>query len=151
MSNQLHEPRWTHVALPCGDIDRAVEFYTTLTPLVVVDRLRVDGGESVWLANAPHQRTPFALVLLGSDENRGQSQGVLQPFAHIGIEVPQRGDVDAWAQKAEVAGCLHWEPRQMPDPIGYICGLKDPDGNIIEIAHGQRVYDTIQKTWEEQK
>lgn len=148
MPNQLSEPRWTHVALPCGDVDRAIAFYTTHTPLVVVDRFRVDDGETVWLANGAHLRVPFALVLLCSDRERGRSQGVLHPFAHVGIEVPERGDVDAWAVKAKDAGCLHWDPRQMPDPIGYICALKDPDGNIIEIAHGQRVYNTIQQSWE---
>jgi hypothetical protein len=27
----------------------------------------------------------------------------------------------------------------LPDPIGYICMVKDPDGNTIEFSHGQQV------------
>jgi hypothetical protein len=35
----------------------------------------------------------------------------------------------------------------MPDPIGYICALTDPDGNVIEISHGQGVYAKAKEVW----
>jgi hypothetical protein len=35
----------------------------------------------------------------------------------------------------------------MPGPVGYICALKDPDGNVIEISHNQKVYDTVRALW----
>ena len=47
----LTQPRWTHVAIPVSDLDRAIEFYTTLTPLVVVARNEDDTGRGVWLSN----------------------------------------------------------------------------------------------------
>ncbi|MEW2356547.1 VOC family protein [Spirillospora sp. NPDC029432] len=143
----LTAARWTHVALPTGDLDRAIDFYTSLTPLVVVERFEDAAGESAWLSNAGQVETPFVLVLVSFDKDKGGRLGLLHPFAHIGIEVPERGDVDGLAERARELGCLHWEPRQMPDPVGYICALKDPDGNVIEISHDQRVFDTVRAKW----
>ncbi|MFB4316275.1 VOC family protein [Actinomadura sp. 21ATH] len=143
----LTAARWTHVALPTGDLDKAIDFYTSLTPLVVLERFKDADGESAWLSNAGQVETPFVLVLVSFNKDKGGRLGLLHPFAHIGIEVPERADVDELAERARELGCLHWEPRQMPDPVGYICALKDPDGNVIEISHDQRVFDTVREKW----
>ena len=45
------------------------------------------------------------------------------------------------------AGCLSWPAQALPPPVGYICALNDPDGNVIEISHNQGVYDTVQEIW----
>lgn len=143
----LTRARWTHIALPTGDLDKAIEFYTTLTPLVVVERFQDEAGQSAWLSNEGQVETPFVLVLVAFNKDRGQQLGLLRPFAHLGIEVPERADVDALAERARELGCLHWEPRDMPGPVGYICALKDPDGNVVEISHNQKVYETVRKLW----
>jgi len=143
----LTHARWTHVALPTGDLDKAISFYTSLTPLVVVERFADADGESVWLSNDKQVETPFVLVLVSFNKDKGGQLGLLHPFAHIGIEVPNRSDVDEIAERAREMGCLHWEPRQMPPPVGYICALKDPDGNVIEISHDQQVFDTVRRLW----
>jgi lactoylglutathione lyase len=143
----LTQARWTHVALPTGDLDKAIDFYTALTPLVVVERFQDDAGQSAWLSNDKQAETPFVLVLVSFDTDRGGRLGLLTPFAHLGIEVPRREDVDALAERARELGCLHWEPRDMPDPVGYICALKDPDGNVVEISHGQKVFQTVRERW----
>ncbi|WP_307804218.1 VOC family protein [Micromonospora echinofusca] len=135
------------MALPTGDLDKAIDFYTALTPLVVVARFADADGESVWLSNDKQVETPFVLVLVSFNKDKGGKLGLLTPFAHIGIEVPNREDVDALAVRARELGCLHWEPRDMPDPVGYICALKDPDGNVIEISHNQQVFDTVRRLW----
>lgn len=147
MPTALTGPRWTHIALPTGDLDKAIDFYTSITPLVVVERFADADGESVWLSNAEQVETPMVLVLVSFTKDKGGQLGLLTPFAHIGIEVPERGDVDAIAERARGLGCLHWEPRQMPDPVGYICALKDPDGNVVEISHDQRVFDSVRAKW----
>ncbi|MEU1752951.1 VOC family protein [Micromonospora matsumotoense] len=147
MASGLTQARWTHVALPTGDLDKAISFYTALTPLVVVERFADADGESVWLSNDKQADTPFVLVLVSFNKDKGGQLGLLHPFAHIGIEVPQRSDVDEIAARARELGCLHWEPRQMPPPVGYICALKDPDGNVIEISHDQQVFDTVRRRW----
>ena len=147
MSARLTSPRWTHVALPTGNLDKAIEFYTSLTPLVVVERFRDDAGESAWLSNDKQADTPMVLVLVSFSQDRGGQLGLLTPFAHLGIEVPERSDVDAMAERARELGSLHWEPRDMPGPVGYICALKDPDGNVVEISHNQKVFELVQKLW----
>ena len=44
-------------------------------------------------------------------------------------------------------GVLEWEPKQMPEHIGYICACRDPDGNVIEFSWNQKVYTAIQELW----
>jgi hypothetical protein len=44
-------------------------------------------------------------------------------------------------------GCLHWEPQYVNEQVGYVCALKDPDGNVIEISHDQKVFETVRKLW----
>jgi lactoylglutathione lyase len=143
----LKEARWTHVALPTGNLDRAIAFYTELTPLVVVERFKDAAGESAWLSNARQAESPFVLVLVSFDQDKGGELGLLRPFAHLGIEVPRRSDVDALAEKARAMGVLHWEPQYVSETVGYVCALRDPDGNVIEISHDQKVFETIRRLW----
>jgi catechol 2,3-dioxygenase-like lactoylglutathione lyase family enzyme len=140
-------PRWTHIALPTGDLDESIAWYERFTPLRVLARRADEVGQSAWLAHEGQVDNPFVLVLVAFDKDHGRRQPQLAPFAHIGIEMPERSDVDRLAELARAEGCLTWEPQQMPDPIGYICALRDPDGNVIEISHDQRVYDTVRRVW----
>lgn len=157
MARTLTEPRWTHVALPVTDLERAIEFYTTLTPLVVVARHQTADGRGAWLSNDKQVETPFVLVISQFEPEVGARFGVepgkphptLAPFAHIGIELPNKEDVDAVADKAREMGVLEWEPMQMPEHIGYICAAKDPDGNVIEFSWNQKVFSAIQELWGE--
>ena len=142
------DARWTHIALPVQDIEASLEWYQKFTPLQLLDKRSDDMGHAVWLGHDDQPDSPFILVLaqLFSDEGQGP-MGVMRPFAHIGIEVPERGRVDEIAAEAEEAGCLWWTPRDMPPPIGYICALHDPDGNVIEISHDQGVYAKAREVW----
>ncbi|MFI0423077.1 glyoxalase [Spongiactinospora gelatinilytica] len=149
LSKTLTEARWTHVALPTSDLDKAIEFYTTLTPLVVVSTHEDKDGRNAWLSNDKQVETPFVLVLVEFAKDKGKKQPQLTPFAHLGIEVPNREDVDAIAAKGREMGCLHWEPMQIPPPVGYVCALTDPDGNVIEISHDQKVYEEVRTLWGE--
>jgi lactoylglutathione lyase len=144
----LTEPRLTHVALPSSDLQRSIDFYTQVAPLVVVSRHEDEMGQAAWLSNDKQVEDPFVLVLvrLYADQDKGR-QPILTPFAHIGIEVPNRKDVEDIAELGRERGWLHWEPRQMPDPVGYICALKDPDGNVVEFSHNQKVFETVRNLW----
>ena len=152
---QLTEPRWTHVALPVTDLEASIEFYTTVTPLVIVTRNVDDNGRGVWLSNKNQVDSPFVLVLAEFKPEIGKNFGIepgqkattLAPFAHLGIELPRREDVDAVAEKARAVGALEWEPRDMAAHIGYICAVKDPDGNTVEFSHNQKVFSTITELW----
>jgi catechol 2,3-dioxygenase-like lactoylglutathione lyase family enzyme len=145
MARTLTEPRWTHVAIPVSDLDRSIEFYTTLTPLVVVARNEDDSGRGAWLSNDKQVESPFVLVL--SEMDPGRPIRTLGPFAHLGIELPNKADVDAIAQRARAMGVLEWEPRQLAEHIGYVCAARDPDGNVIEFSWNQKVYARVQELW----
>jgi catechol 2,3-dioxygenase-like lactoylglutathione lyase family enzyme len=152
---QLTRPRLTHVALPCSDLDATIAFYTELCDLVVVAENADVNGRGAWLSNEGQVEDPFVLVLAEFipevADRFGQTPGekvpILTPFAHIGIELPTREDVDRMAERARAMGCLHWEPAQMPAHIGYICAAKDPDGNVVEFSHDQKVFSTVRSLW----
>ncbi|MDQ1465651.1 MAG: lactoylglutathione lyase [Actinomycetota bacterium] len=155
MTTRLTAPRWTHVALPVSDLDRSIEFYTDLTPLVVAHRNADENGRSAWLSNDHQVVDPFVLVLVELVADVGRQFGqapdtplpTLRPFAHLGIELPERADVDAIAARAEARGALEMPPRELAPHIGYVCFVTDPDGNIVEFSHNQQVLSTIGRLW----
>jgi lactoylglutathione lyase len=143
----LDRPRWTHIALPTSYIAASVAWYEKYTPLVVFDRREDADGKNAWLAHEGQVENPFVLVLVMFYRDQGTPQPQLAPFAHIGIEMPERADVDRIAELGRADGCLSWEPTDMPDPIGYICAVTDPDGNVIEISHNQGVFAKVEEVW----
>ena len=145
-------PRWTHIALRVADIDATIDFYTSMTPLVLIDRREDDAGYGAWLGMPEETNNPFILVVAQffaeTDPFGDAPQAVLAPFAHLGIEMPARDDVDSIARRADEAGCLHMAPTQMPPPIGYICMVTDPDGNLVEFSWDQGVWSTLRRRWD---
>ena len=101
---------------------------------VVHERAESDTGKSiVWLAE-PGRETDFVIVLLPGGLGRRQAEN---DFSHFGFALDSRAAVDDVARRAEAAGCLVWPPREEPYPVGYYCGLRDPDGNFVEFSYGQ--------------
>jgi catechol 2,3-dioxygenase-like lactoylglutathione lyase family enzyme len=147
LASTLTGPRWTHIALPCRDIDASVEWYRLFTPLVVLARHEDEAGRSAWLCHEGQVDTPFVLVLAMFHRDAGRPRPTMAPFAHIGIELPDRAGVDEMAGRARAAGCLHWEPADLPPPVGYVCAATDPDGNIVEFSHDQGVYAAVEAAW----
>lgn len=143
-------PRWTHLALPVDDVEASIAWYERYTPLRVLHRSADEYGTGAWLAD-PEDEMPFILVLAGfhSDDNPfgDAPQTVLGPFAHLGIELPSREAVDEVAARAEAEGILTLPPTRMPSPIGYICFVEDPDGNVVEFSHDQATYATLRDVW----
>jgi catechol 2,3-dioxygenase-like lactoylglutathione lyase family enzyme len=150
-SQHPSEARWTHIALQVDDIDATIAWYTSFTPLELIDRRRDDAGFGAWLGMPGETNNPFILVVAQffpeSDPFADSPKTVLGPFAHFGIELPTRGDIDAVARRADEAGCLAMEPTMMPPPIGYICMLRDPDGNTVEFSWDQGVFATLTERW----
>ena len=135
----LSAPRWTHVALPVADLDASLAWYERYTPLQTIDRRSDDLGQSAWLSHPEPTDRPFVLVLVAFDDAKGVPQPQLAPFAHLGMELPSRADVDAMAEQARADHCLTWEPVQLPPPVGYVCAATDPDGNVVEFSFDQGV------------
>ena len=140
--------RWTHIALPVSDMDKSIAWYESYTPMRLLHSREDADGYGAWLGHPDQGDKPFILVLVSflADQAKGR-QPIMAPFAHIGIEMPTKDDVDAIAERGRVDGCLAWEPQWMPEPIGYICACTDPDGNMIEFSFDQGVYEKAQEVW----
>ncbi|MEM7274060.1 MAG: VOC family protein [Actinomycetota bacterium] len=145
------EARWTHIALRVESIDATIAWYLEYTPLELIERREDEAGYGAWLGMPGRTNNPFILVLAeffdGRDPFGDAPQTVLGPFAHLGIELPEREDVDAIAARGEAAGCLAMPPTVMPPPIGYIAMLRDPDGNMVEFSWDQGVYAALHDRW----
>lgn len=145
-------PMWTHMALPVKDVDATVAWYEKHTHLRVLQRREDEDGKNAWLADPNEKERAFVLVVgqffEGKDPFAPAPHHPLGPFAHIGIELPTREAIDAVAALGKESGCLALGPVQMPkDDIGYICFLKDPDGNTIEFSYDQGVFETAREKW----
>ncbi len=145
------EPRWTHIALRVRDIDATIAWYTEFTPLELLDRRSDELGHGAWLGQSDSADKPFILVVAQffpeTDPFKNAPQEILAPFAHLGIELTSRDAIDLIAARGVAADCLGFPPTDMPAPIGYICMLRDPDGNMIEFSYDQGVYAKAQEVW----
>lgn len=126
-------PAFTHLALHVRDLNACIAFYREFCGMRVVHEREDAGTSVVWLAE-PGREDEFIIVLIPGGPGRDQSD---RDFSHFGFALDSRDAVDAIAAKAEAAGCLAWPPREEPYPVGYYCGLRDPDGNFVEFSYGQ--------------
>lgn len=143
--------RWTHLALRVADIDATIAWYLEHTPLELLERREDDDGYGAWLGHPDNTDHPFILVLAqffpDKDPFAPAPIAKLAPFNHFGIELPNKEDVDAMGARGEAEGCLAFSARMMPAPIGYICMLSDPDGNLVEYSYDQGVYEKAREVW----
>lgn len=144
-------PRWTHLALRVGDVERSIEWYERHTPLRLLQRNRDELGFGAWLADPADAAQPFILILAQflpeTDPFGFAPRTVLGPFAHIGFELLSREAVDEVARLAAEEGTLSLPPTLMPPPIGYICFVEDPDGNTVEFSCDQATYAIVRQVW----
>jgi catechol 2,3-dioxygenase-like lactoylglutathione lyase family enzyme len=144
-------PRWTHIALRVRDVEQSIAWYERFTPLEVLKRFSDDYGSGVWLADPADSARPFVLVLSqftpATDPFGYAPATVLGPYAHLGFELVDHAAVDAVAARAAELGILTYPATQMPDPIGYICFVEDPDGNTIEFSFGQGTHGIWREEW----
>jgi catechol 2,3-dioxygenase-like lactoylglutathione lyase family enzyme len=139
------ESLFTHIALPVRDLDATLAFYEKYTTLkMILDRYEPDTGlRSVWLANAKDitdAAARFVLVLICGTlpghitGDIKEEYGFLRSISHLGISVNTRDDVDRIAAMAKEEGILVLGPRYMNPVVGYICLVRDPDGNQLEFS-----------------
>ena len=121
----------THVALPVHDVDASAAFYARFADMEVVHR-RVDHGVGViWLSDLTR---PFVVVLLQTDVTH-----VLGGWAHLGVAVDSRDEVDRRVADAVDSGYTVSGPYDEGPPVGYWAIVADPDGHHLELAYGQEV------------
>src|SRR5256885_1368367 len=91
-----------------------------------------------WVSDRPR---PFAIVLM---ETSGEIKPLL-PYAHLGVGVPSRQEVDRLCVLAREQDCLIREAEDSGPPVGYWALLRDPDGHTLEIAYGQELGLTVER------
>ncbi len=125
----------THIALHVRELEACIGFYREFCGMVPAHERSdaASGKRVVWLAE-PGREGDFIIVLIPGGPGRNQAEG---DYSHLGFALESRAAVDAIAVRAAVAGCLLWPPREEPYPVGYYCGLRDPDGNAVEFSYGQ--------------
>src|SRR4051794_5843189 len=142
---------WTHIALRVNDIDATIAWYERFTHLKLLHRGEDANGKNAWLGDSSQVDSPFVLVVgqfyEGKDPFAPAQHPPLGPFAHMGIELPSKQMVDDVANRAKAEGCLALGPVQMPKQIGYVCFVKDPDGNTVEFSYDQGVYEKVREVW----
>jgi len=126
-------PTLTHMALHVADIAACAAFYESFCGLAPVHE-RCDGTCRVmWLAE-PGRERDFVFVLVSNGKRRDQAT---DDYSHYGFACDSKATVDRLAERGRAEGILAWPPRNAPYPVGYYCGLRDPDGNMVEFSFGQ--------------
>ncbi|MCQ4289436.1 VOC family protein [Pseudomonas stutzeri] len=126
-------PTLTHLALHVPDLDSCIAFYEQFCGMHVFHERAGKGSRIVWMAE-PGKEREFIFVIMPGGQNRKLAEN---DYNHFGFALASRADVDAIAACARQAGCLIWEPRDEPYPVGYYCGVRDPAGNYVEFSYGQ--------------
>lgn len=142
----------THIALPVRDLDATLAWYRKYTTLEVIHE-REDPDtklRTAWLANPGDkteqggdigvQAAKFVIVLIAGKLPTNitgdikEEYGFLTSISHLGISLETREDVDRIAAMAKEDGCLLLGPMYRNVVVGYICVVKDPDGNNVEFS-----------------
>jgi len=128
-------PHLTHVALFVHDVARTIDFYQRYAGLHLVHD-RVDGGvRVVWLSEQAEE-PEFVIVAITMTPGAAESP---PHMAHFGYDAGSRAAVDTVAALAAAEGALVQGPLDAGPVVGYLCIVRDPDGNLVEFSHGQSI------------
>jgi catechol 2,3-dioxygenase-like lactoylglutathione lyase family enzyme len=123
--------RWTHITITVAEMERSVEFYSSVCGLEVVRDRRLEGGGTVWLGYEPvdDEDPAFVLVLMQGE--------VTDRLDHFGFQCDSRAEVDSIAEDASRRGILVYAPTDSGGSVGYWTIIRDPDGHMVEFTCGQ--------------
>ena len=126
-------PSLTHIALHVHDFDACTDFYRSYCGLEVIHARGDAESRVVWLAE-PGKGDDFILVLISGGPTVNQAPG---DYSHLGFALCARQNVEEIADRATQDECLAWPPKDEPYPVGFYCGIYDPDGRVVEFSYGQ--------------
>jgi catechol 2,3-dioxygenase-like lactoylglutathione lyase family enzyme len=112
-----------------ADLEACLAFYRSYCGLKTVHEREAEGKKVVWLAEEGSEER-FVLVFIPGGPRRDQAP---RDFSHLGFALDSRAQVDALAARAARA----WPVVDDAYPVGYYCGVRDPDGRVVEFSHGQ--------------
>jgi catechol 2,3-dioxygenase-like lactoylglutathione lyase family enzyme len=122
--------RADHLALRVKDVAASVKFYCEWASMHIVHERKEHEHKVSWV-RLPDDSSAFILVLIEDPTFVASGRSSVD---HLGLHVAGRAEVDAVARRAEREGILV-EKAQYAGPIaGYLCCIRDPDGNVIEFS-----------------
>jgi catechol 2,3-dioxygenase-like lactoylglutathione lyase family enzyme len=121
----------THIALQVRNLEDTLAFYRDFCGMHLSHERADQAGRVAWIAE-PGREDDFVFVLI---ERAGHQAQPADDFGHLGFALDSRAAVDGVAARAGAR--LVWPPEDHPSPTGYFCGVRDPDGNIVEFSYGQ--------------
>lgn len=136
----MNDTGLSHIAFVVKDLEASIRFYEHYAGMTVIHRREAGGAirAFAWLTDFSR---PFALVLA---ESEALNDTPLGPFGHLGVACARREEVDHLAQQAAREGILRKAPTDSGPPVGYWTYIADPDGNTLELSHGQAIAFTIE-------
>jgi len=134
-------PVLTHLGLHVADVDVSIDFYSRYCQLKLIHERGTGPDRVIWMSE-PGRETTLILVMIGGGTPTPQPDG---DYRHLGFALPSKAHVDAIAALAKSESRLMWPPREEPWPTGYYCGVRDPDGQIVEFSFGQPLGPGSQK------
>lgn len=136
----------THIALPVRNLQAQLDFYERYTSMVKIHE-RQDPETNLrtaWIANEgdiTEHGAKFVIVLIEGSIPREivgdemvEEFTFLTSFSHLGISLDTRDEVDQIAALAEEEGTLVLGPLYRNEVVGYVCLIRDPDGNNVEFS-----------------
>jgi lactoylglutathione lyase len=133
---------FTHVALSVRDLAESLAFYTRYARMRLVHQ-RTDADTGIAVAWMTDGTRPFVIVLAQWPEHRDPPLG---PFGHLGVGCESRAEVDRLCAQARAEGRLRSGPTDTGYPVGYWAYIADPDGNNLEVSHGQEIGLTVERS-----
>jgi len=124
-------PRWTHITINCSNLERSVDFYTSVCGLTIVRDRRLEGRHNVWLG--PPTRSdedPLFVLVIVQEEVKSR-------LDHFGFQCDSREEVDRIAELARQQNILVEPPVDIGGVVGYFTMVRDPDGHLVEFTYGQ--------------
>lgn len=128
------KPSLTHIAIHARDLEATLAFYADYCGMEPIHQREDEPGvRVVWIAE-PGREERFVIVVIEGGPGALRRE---RDFSHFGFSCADRGTVERLAARAEKEGRLTWPLCDAPPPLGYFCGVEDPNGNMVEFSHGQ--------------
>ena len=125
--------RVDHLALECRDISKTIQFYQRYAEMEVIHDRFEHGVRVTWIRNRP-DRNGLILVLIQGPEAPKTGKGAMN---HLGFHVASSSNIDLISKMADSDNCLVEPAKNGGEILGYLCIVRDPDGNLVEFSYGQ--------------
>lgn len=132
------KPKLTHIGLCVENIETTAAFYKQYADLELISERKEHDMRVAWLGN-PSVNNTFIIVLLEMEHQKCDSPS----YHHLGLQVETKAEVDAIALSAKENGILIEEAGEHGPVAGYLCVIRDPDGNGVEFSYGQEVFEVL--------